>query len=633
MSDTFFRAYQAIGTTIPTYFIESTAPDNVDDTAVVPAAVPQDLLKPIKSNLAVQNIAADLLKGTNRNLVVMVHGFNNPEPAVLKMYKSAALAIRDDPALQNRPGLVCIGYRWPSEKMGQPWHGTWDALPTLPTWLLYLGVALVGLSVPLFRWAWNARQEWLDGDHYDWGSLGVHVLTMFGWVVAGLVLTAALLRTIVYFRDTFRATNYGVPDLVQVIRAIDGELVKLRGDQPINDIELSFIGHSMGGFVVTNAIRVLSDVFARQVTALNSFGAGSSVDSKPPPPSPEIGKAFRLMRFVLASPDIPAEALLSSRGNFLDAALSRFDEAYLFCNEGDEVLRQISTLANYFVFPTKSRRHGFRLGNVDVLSRSFGLIDVREDNYLRVLRIGNLTLQDLYDVLEDAKAKRQPTAVGQVPAQAELPKRFTYFDCTDYVDREDAEEPDVAKNRRPLLTFALWRKQNDAAARLRWYSHLHLLFAYVFHHQKPNVHGGYFEGLLSQQLIFRLGCLGYEGAVAAYGGEALLSKECADRQIRALVSPLLRSRRLGVAPPPRVQPTMRPASQAPAPSSAPAAADVEIPNLVGMPIVDARTRVPQLVLLEIAQQSSAVSGIVLSQIPAAGGHVQRGSSIEVTVAK
>jgi len=51
--------------------------------------------------------------------------------------------------------------------------------------------------------------------------------------------------------------------------------------------------------------------------------------------------------------------------------LSRFDEAYLFSNEGDEVLRQISTLANYFVFPAKSKNHGFRLGNVEILSRKF----------------------------------------------------------------------------------------------------------------------------------------------------------------------------------------------------------------------------------------------------------------------
>jgi hypothetical protein len=35
MSD-FFRAHRAVRTPIPTYFIESTAPDNVDDVAPEP---------------------------------------------------------------------------------------------------------------------------------------------------------------------------------------------------------------------------------------------------------------------------------------------------------------------------------------------------------------------------------------------------------------------------------------------------------------------------------------------------------------------------------------------------------------------------------------------------------------------
>jgi hypothetical protein len=66
---------------------------------------------------------------------------------------------------------------------------------------------------------------------------------------------------------------------------------------------------------------------------------------------------------------------------------------------------------------------------------------------------------------------------------------------------------------RPLLTFAKWVKRTDPNAKLGWYSHLHLLYACIFHHQRPNVHGGYFEGVLSQQLIYRLACLGYEDTV------------------------------------------------------------------------------------------------------------------------
>ena len=43
------------------------------------------------------------------------------------------------------------------------------------------------------------------------------------------------------------------------------------------------------------------------------------------------------------------------------------------------------------------------------------------------------------------------------------------------------------------------------------------------------MHGGYFEGLLSQELIYRLACLGYDGTVAAYGSEAALRHGCASK--------------------------------------------------------------------------------------------------------
>lgn len=660
----FFRAHRADGITLPTFFIESTAPYNVDDTAASPLLPPEFVayLKEIPPSQAVEDIAAALLKGSDPNLVVMVHGFNNPEPAVLGMYTSAALAIERDPKITTREGLVCVGYRWPSEKMGMPWRGTWDALPTLPTWLLYFGILVVALTFPLFYLAAETRQWWIDGFRYIWNPGGVHVITLLGWTVAGLVLMTVLLRTIVYFRDNYRASNYGIPDLIQVIRAIDGEVVRQHQASvtanPLPRVQLSFIGHSMGGFVVTNAIRALSDVFAVQLdaNAMNAYGAGSSPESRPQEPVHAIGTVFDLKRFLLASPDIPAETLLSGRGNFLASALSRFDEAYLFSNEGDEVLRQISTLANYFVFPTKSRNHGFRLGNVEILSRNFGMIDVNGDDFLRVLRIGNRTLQELYDALEDAKTKRSDSNKA-VLEQAPLPKRFTYFDCTDYRDCDvppDPANPNLVRPVRPLLTFAKWRKRYDADAKLRWYSHLYLLIVYVLNHQRPNVHGGYFEGMLSQELIYRLACLGYDGTVNAYGSEALMGQACEQKQIRMLVSPMLWASRSAtpVVPPRPVGEKMRPATPSgPAAQRRPVPPAGTVPDLVGKTIVEARDIVaamrrdlagagapaapgsePQLLLLEITREGKP-EGTVLSQTPAANSKLALRTTIEVVVAK
>jgi pimeloyl-ACP methyl ester carboxylesterase len=657
----FFRAYKANSIKTSTYFIESTAPDNVDDETP-PSNLPEKYrpyLSAVDSDQAVKEIAGILARGKNPNLVVMSHGFNNPQADVLRMYMSAALAIDADPHINGRDGLVCVGYRWPSEKMGAPSVGAREALPTLASWILTFGILIVLVSLPLYFIP--GTKGWM----FNWlGRFGEHVFTLIGWTAAGLMLMAILLRIIVYFRDNYRATNYGIPDLIQVIRAIDAEIMRQREASGATDaarIQLSFIGHSMGGFVVTNAIRTLSDVFAVRVDALNSYGAGSTPDPDPAAqPSRAIGEAFELKRFVLASPDIPAETLLTTRGNFLASALSRFDEAYLFSNEGDEVLRQISTLANYFVFPAKGRDHGFRLGNVEVLSRQFGMIDVSEKDFLRVLRIGNLTLQQLYDALEDARESRIGNG-AETPEQAPLPKRFTYLDCTDYIDREDPAKPDERKNWKALLTFAKCRKRNDPEAKLRWYSHLHLLLAYIVRGQKPNVHGGYFEGVLSQQLIYRLACLGYGGTVAAYGSEAVLGQACEQKQIRMLVSPLLWSKRHSVKPPAPTGDTMRTfRKMAPGPEPAPAqppqpsapTLPLEVPNLVGMPIVQARatverlredllSRTPagqasasQLLLLEITMPAEGQpTGSVISQTPAPGGALAPRTTIEVVIAK
>ena len=78
----------------------------------------------------------------------MVHGLNNPRPNVLKTYAIAAEAINSDSAINSRKGIVCVGYRWPSEKDGeQGFWSSWLALPALPGLLLTVCVGLVALAL------------------------------------------------------------------------------------------------------------------------------------------------------------------------------------------------------------------------------------------------------------------------------------------------------------------------------------------------------------------------------------------------------------------------------------------------------------------------------------------------------
>ncbi|HUB64357.1 MAG TPA: hypothetical protein VL996_07920, partial [Methylocella sp.] len=180
---------------------------------------------------------------------------------------------------------------------------------------------------------------------------------------------------------------------------------------------------------------------------------------------------------------------------------------FLFSNEGDEVLRQISTTANYFSFPTKSNTFGYRLGNLCLLGLPYG-INVEDFNQ-SYLEIGNVTLSELY--------KRIEMTSGQL--REDLAKRFSYFDCTDCV--EDG---------RAVLTLA------KRGHRLGPFDHFWLLLRYIYNPRKYDVHGGYFRSPFLSNLIYRLVCIGYKDTVKAYAAEGhALDKQCQDHQVRVLL--------------------------------------------------------------------------------------------------
>jgi pimeloyl-ACP methyl ester carboxylesterase len=476
---------------IPAFFIESTAPNNLDDKDAVPGKTPEYCVKIPTPREAVDRIAEELARQPEPKLVITVHGFNSPRDAVLETYKKSFLAVNQDTAIHGR-GVVCVGYRWPSERMGTPLPSALSAAP----WFL-LGTLFVSLGVVYFV-----------NFVLDLCGLGNSVripVTAVTAMMAIIPITLFLLRLIVYFRDVYRATTYGVPDLVDIVRLIDTRLDERQKDLGAENgrADLSFIGHSMGGFVVTNAVRILSDVFspaAKPKTVASGVGAvNDDVDLEE---RSHIGKVFRLRRLVLVSPDIPAEVLLSGRANDLRSSLDRFQEAHLFSNEGDEVLRDISTTANFFTLPTKRREFGYRLGNAGVLTE-WG---ITKGITLDKLRIGARTLAQLYDALDSNQF------------QDSLARRFTYFDCTDSIE-----------NGQGVVTVVQPGKPSD----LSWIAHLGLLARYVFV-GRPDVHSGYFEPGFVGGLIYRFACIGYGDSEEAFGKFDAFSAACKEHQVKAM---------------------------------------------------------------------------------------------------
>ena len=126
-------------------------------------------------------------------------------------------------------------------------------------------------------------------------------------------------------------------------------------------------------------------------------------------------------------------------------------------------------------------------------------------------------------------------AGGRTPAA--VAKIFTYFDCTDYVDGEPPKG---------LLTQARNYKAENPDAGIPYLEHIKLLWLYaspiVPEEKRINVHGGYFQGEVSQRLIYRLACLGFSRAVTkAYPNQDAMLSECEKHGIRVILSKRLGS--------------------------------------------------------------------------------------------
>lgn len=329
---------------------------------------------------------------------------------------------------------------------------------------------------------------------------------LIGGLLAALPLVVVIFRILVYFRDAFRAEHFGVPDLVEFIRHLDLELDKQLAKYPRRRVSLSFIGHSMGALVAAGTVRILTDVFDQNSMA--DLDSAEHAES----PKPEIGRRLRLGNLVLVSPDIPAEALLSGRSNFLASSIRRFREAHLFSNEADVVLRCISAIANAFSFPSSTRKHGQRLGNTHVTWQKgqpkppFGIVNpiangmpqiVPTAEFLKLLFVGRFPVPEIQQSLRQQK-------YGESLANC-----VTYFDCTDYRDTTEGSGQMI-----PALSYARkMRFIGRADMGLLLVNYLRI--GWLFPGWRKDVHSAYFDFPMVRTLIYSTAEGGAQYAIAS----------------------------------------------------------------------------------------------------------------------
>ncbi|MGB7251386.1 MAG: alpha/beta hydrolase [Phormidesmis sp.] len=385
------------------------------------------------------------------------------------------------------------------------------------------GTAVVALCVALFHW--NAP-GWLIG-----------LISIISFFVVASVGMLILLRLLTYSRDRYRASNYGTIDLVELVRQLDQHIHEKIS--PDKKIILSFVAHSLGCEVLTQAIRILSDVFDPQ-----------AISQKP---NQELGESFILGRLVLVAPDIPVESILQGRGNFLKSSLRRAKESYVFSNEADLALRVASTAANYISFPAKSRFRGYKLGNITAQHfRNRHDQTGYKPNYdadssrlasdppfpgqsleIRASKVEHLNLLEL-SLLERAEQDPSELTAELCRHLLLVANRFTYFDCTDYIDIHTDYAANIQSSRPTgVVSFA------EKASALNFLNYIRLVFPYLRDSDQAkliDVHGGYFKGEFTQNLIYGLAFLGQQRFLEAAKLEDVseLKKQCFYKQIQVI---------------------------------------------------------------------------------------------------
>lgn len=515
----------------------------------------------------IKKIVANIIEQTNGdlrrvNMILRIHGYNTSEEDFCKSCLNTAIEIKAIHG-DNDQILLFFGYRWPSETISLNRLLSTLSRFVLPLWLQIWGsIGAVRLLIDLFNYISAKRfhyTQYLDLQYYlqhpgwsnslDWGVidlLPISVLFIFRCttIFVPFIITLMLMRGSEYFQDSYRAINHGVPDLVQFFRVFDYCIktnLRIVENKNIenNRINLSFVAHSMGAFITTNLVRILSDVFDNKNDS-NTLSVIDEDNSSYASGSSDIGGFFTLNRMILVAPDIPINTVLLERSNYLGSSLVRFKESYLFSNRADMVLLLFSTVANYLSFPSCTPKRGYRLGNLGVdhcrtnqkrwlpiiirirtlfytLSfkekvennskykmREFSQIKLQDNNNDEFSVLGYLIIGMQNENLLDKKNSEN------IQQQPYLAQKFTYFDCTDYL-------------RRKVLNI----KGNFET--VDFFDYTFLSFFYTF------MHNGYFESekcFETHDAIYTIACQGFDHFSNTDNGKEILRGDCEIKVLR-----------------------------------------------------------------------------------------------------
>ncbi|MBN3868773.1 MAG: alpha/beta hydrolase [Nostoc sp. JL33] len=557
------------------YYLTSTATINVEDLS--------DVSHTSGNSVELENIAKYLIKSSQPELVLHIHGYANSESDAKIRYKQTYDDIKKllHPTSKNH---VFVGYRWPAEnpKSDNPQPGTSKpitfldkvryALQALPTLLLgTLIISLVFTFVTIFLLLWsNAASNFIltslvitfissvlgifirkVADATELLVIKIHgvilvflallipaigiyspifnnlnlflsAIIVISVFLLALVVTLMALRLSTYLRDRSRASNYGVMDLVKFFQELEKAILNEQNSRYSHFTQWKLVNEEK---IEGDKIRIKVSFIAHSLgceVATQTIRILSDVfdPNALSNPSSKIGNVFSLGRLVLVAADIPLESILSSRSNYLQSSLRRCEEAYVFCNEADLALRLASTAANYFSFPYRTRFRGYKLGNVTVNRQSLK----------QKLNLNNYGVCNCID--DDYSNPNNPHEHLEVRASGierkSLNKLIEKNNSSHEIGKIKTEKKEIADYFTYFDCTDYQEKSNQGIlsfskkqSALNTIDYIRLIIAYFFGFpRRINVHGGYFDGDFCRLQINELAFFGYQGILLRHLGSS-----------------------------------------------------------------------------------------------------------------